>query len=109
MLVEVAVAFLLIFTASSLLYTVGRRTSFKSKRNVDGESAYACGERIIPQALTINISLYKYITYFVAIDSSVLLLAFASSGLYGGNALLLAIYIAIVATASLMLVKGRDH
>jgi NADH:ubiquinone oxidoreductase subunit 3 (subunit A) len=88
---------------------VGRRTSFKSKHSVDGQLTYACGEKTTPQRLTINISLYKYLTYFVAIDSSVLLLAFASSGLYGGNALLLAIYISIVATASFMLVKGRDH
>jgi hypothetical protein len=61
-LVEVAVAFVLIFTASSLLYMVGRRTSFKSKHSVDGQLTYACGEKTTPQRLTINISLYKYLS-----------------------------------------------
>ena len=109
MLAEVAVAFVLIFTASSILYLVGRRISFKSKRDKDEQSAYACGEKIAPQKFMINVSSYKYLTYFVAIDSSVLLLAFASLGLNGGNTLLLAIYTSIIATASFMLVKGRDH
>lgn len=109
MLAEFAVAFVLILMASSLVYLLGRRASSKSEHTENSQSTYACGEKATSKRLTINVSLYKYLIYFITIDSSVLLLAFASPGFYSGNAILLTIYLLIIATSSLMLVKGRDH
>ncbi len=108
MLAEIAVAFILVFSASSLVYLLGGKSA-KSKLSENGQSTYACGERAVLRRLTINVSLYKYLVYFVIMDSSVLLVAFASPGLYAGNAMVLALYLLIVAGSGLVLVRGRDH
>jgi NADH:ubiquinone oxidoreductase subunit 3 (subunit A) len=106
---EFSVAFVLVFAASLLVYMSGNRLAPKSIQTENGRSTYTCGEKATPQKLIINVSLYKYLIYFVIIDSSVLLLAFASPGLYAANLLLLMIYLLIIATSGLILMKGRDH
>jgi NADH:ubiquinone oxidoreductase subunit 3 (subunit A) len=106
MLVESAIAFMLILAAASLIYALGRRASPKPVQSENERSEYACGERAPLQRLKINISLYKYLIYFVIFDSSVLLLAFAALLGQGTNIPLLILYLFIMLASSLLLVEG---
>jgi len=105
---EFVIAFTLVFLASLLIYVLGRRFSPKPSQQKQGRSSYACGEKAFPQVLRINVSLYKYLIFFVVLDSSVLLVAFASlaSGLISVLAVLL--YLATVLVAGLLLIGGGE-
>jgi NADH:ubiquinone oxidoreductase subunit 3 (subunit A) len=108
-LVESAIAFILIVVAASLVYALGRRAAPKPVQSENERSEYACGERAPLQRLRINISLYKYLIYFVIFDSSVLLLAFAALLGQGTNIPLLILYLFIMLASSLLLAEGgRD-
>ncbi|MGC8998399.1 MAG: NADH-quinone oxidoreductase subunit A [Candidatus Bathyarchaeia archaeon] len=109
MIVELGVAFVLILAASCIIYLLGRLFSAKSMRNGDGKSAYACGEKADFRGLKINISYYRYLIYFVILDSSVLLAAFASMALRLSNVLFLILYLLIVFISGLLLLEGGDH
>ena len=67
---------------------------------------YACGENAPLQKLKVNVSLYKFLIYFVIFDSSVLLLAFASLMVQGTNILLLILYLFMMLASSLILLEG---
>ena len=67
---------------------------------------YACGENAPLQKLRVNVSLYKFLIYFVIFDSSVLLLAFASLMVQGTNTLLLILYLFMMLASSLILLEG---
>jgi NADH:ubiquinone oxidoreductase subunit 3 (subunit A) len=108
MLDDVALAFVLVFGISSLIYIVGRRLSPKSDRNENAQSSYACGERPASSKARISVSLYKYLIYFVVVDSSVILIAFASLALRAANALVYVLYLGIVLVSGLLLVRGGD-
>jgi NADH:ubiquinone oxidoreductase subunit 3 (subunit A) len=105
-LVESAIAFTLIITAASLIYALGRHASPKPAQSENERSEYACGEKAPLQRLRINLSLYKYLIYFMIFDSSVLLLAFAALLGQGTNVTLLILYLFIMFTASLLLLEG---
>jgi NADH:ubiquinone oxidoreductase subunit 3 (subunit A) len=105
-LVESLIAFLLIIAASLLVYALGRRASPKPAQSENELSTYACGEKAPLQNLRINISLYKYLIYFVIFDSSVLLLAFAALLSQGTNVTLLIIYLFMMFASSLLLIEG---
>lgn len=110
MIVEAPLAFLLIFISTYAIYTFGKRAAPKTTLSENEQSAYACGEKVAFRGVKINVSLYKYLIYFVIFDSSVLVLAFASFSLAGTtnplNPLLLILYLGIILAAGLVLVEG---
>jgi NADH:ubiquinone oxidoreductase subunit 3 (subunit A) len=107
MIVEAAlIAFFLIFVATLAIYAIGKRSAPKTTMSENEQAAYACGEKVIFQGLKINVSLYKYLIYFVVFDSSVLVLAFAAFALASTNWLLLILYLGIILAAGLVLLEG---
>lgn len=106
---EFVTALILIFAASSLIYLFGRWLSPKSIRSENGQSTYACGEKAVFPKLKINVSLYKYLIYFVILDSSVLLVAFASLALRTANILLFMFYLFIMLVSCFLLLGGGDQ
>ena len=89
MLVEALIAFVLIFVSTFVIYSLGKRSAPKTTISENEQASYACGEKASFHGLKVNVSLYKYLIYFVIFDSSVLLLAFASFSLAGTNPLYL--------------------
>jgi NADH:ubiquinone oxidoreductase subunit 3 (subunit A) len=106
MIVEALIAFTLIFISTFVIYTLGKRSAPKTTISENEQSSYACGEKASFHGLKVNVSLYKYLIYFVIFDSSVLLLAFASFSIAGTNPLLLIIYLGILLAAGLVLLEG---
>lgn len=106
MIVEAFIAFVLIFISTLALYTIGKRSAPKTAISENEQAAYACGEKVTFQGLKINVSLYKYLIYFVIFDSSVLVLAFAAIAIAATNPLLLIIYLGIILAAGLVLLDG---
>jgi NADH:ubiquinone oxidoreductase subunit 3 (subunit A) len=109
MIVELGVAFILILAASCIIYLLGRLLSAKPVRNRVGKSAYACGEKADFSKLRISISHYMYLIYFVILDSSLLLAAFASMALRLSNISFFILYLLIVFISGLLLLEGGDH
>ncbi len=92
MLIGAIIAFILIFISTYAIYAIGRHSAPKTKHGENEEMGYACGEKVFFRNPKINVSLYKYIIYFVFFDSAVLLLAFASIAIAGLNPILLVLY-----------------
>ena len=109
MFVEATLAFVLIVATSSIIYLLGRRVSPKPAQSEGEQAAYACGEKASFRDLKINVSLYKYLIYFVILDSSVLLVAFASFAGHAINTSLLVLYLLMMlASGALLFDGGRD-
>ena len=106
MLVEALIAFVLIFVSTCLIYVVGRRSAPKTTVSENEQASYACGEKVSYPGLRVNISLYKYLIYFVIFDACVLLVAFGSFSLAGTNPLFLILYLGIILAAGFVLVDG---
>lgn len=106
MIVEALVAFVLIFIATFAIYIIGKKSAPKTNINENEQAAYACGEKVCFQGLKINVSLYKYLIYFVIFDASVLVLAYAAFALSAANPLLLILYLGILLAAGVVLVEG---
>jgi NADH:ubiquinone oxidoreductase subunit 3 (subunit A) len=106
MIIEAFIAFVLIFISTVVIYTLGKRSAPKTTMSENEQAAYACGEKVIFHGVKINVSLYKYLIYFVIFDSAVLVLAFASFALAGTNPLLLILYLGIILAAGLVIVEG---
>jgi len=104
---EAAIAFVLIFICTYAIYAFGKRSAPKTTVSESGQASYACGERATFHGLKINVSLYKYLIYFVIFDSAVLVLAFAAFNL-GTSALYLFLYLGIILAAGLVLLEGGD-
>lgn len=109
MLGEFVAAFVLIFAASSVIYLFGRWLSLKHVQSENGRSTYACGEKAAFPKLKINVSLYRYLIYFVILDSSVLLVAFASLAIRTANMLVFMFYLLIVLVSGFLLLGGGDQ
>jgi NADH:ubiquinone oxidoreductase subunit 3 (subunit A) len=105
MLVEALIAFILIFISTFAIYTLGKRSAPKTTISENEQASYACGEKVSFHGLKVNVSLYKYLIYFVIFDSSVLLLAFAFT-IAGTNPLFLILYLGILLAAGLVLLEG---
>jgi NADH:ubiquinone oxidoreductase subunit 3 (subunit A) len=105
MIIEALIAFVLIFVSVLLIYVIGKRAAPKTTISENEQDAYACGEKVSTQGLKINVSLYKYLIYFVIFDSSVLVLAFASLAM-GANPLMLILYLGIILAAGVVLLDG---
>ena len=108
MLVESIVAFVLILLATSVVYALGRRASPKPVQSEDERSTYACGEKVVFQGLKVNISLYKFLIYFVIFDSAVLLLAFAALMAPGTSTVLIILYLFMMLASTLVLFEGGE-
>lgn len=107
MLLEALIAFVLIFISTYAIYTIGKRSAPKTTISENEQSSYACGEKATFHGLKINVSLYKYLIYFVIFDSAVLVLAFAYSFVLAGtNPLYLIVYLGIILAAGLVLLEG---
>lgn len=106
MLIGAIIAFVLIFISTYAIYAIGRRSAPKTKHGENEEMGYACGEKVFFRNPKINISLYKYIIYFVIFDSAVLLLAFASVAIAGVNPILLVLYLGIILASGFVLLEG---
>ncbi len=106
MIVEALVAFVLIFFATLAIYYIGKRSAPKTVISENEQAAYACGEKVTFQGLKINVSLYKYLIYFVIFDASVLVLAFAAFAISATNPLLLILYLGIILAAGVVLLEG---
>lgn len=106
MIIEAIIAFILIFISTIAIYTLGKRSAPKTTVSENEQSSYACGEKASFPGIKINVSLYKYLIYFVIFDSAVLLLAFASIAIAGTNPFLLILYLGIVLAAGLVLLEG---
>jgi len=106
LLVESAIAFILIVAAAAFVYALGRRAAPKTVQTVGERSVYACGEKVAYPKLKVNVSLYKYLIYFVILDSSVLLIAFASFMGQGINVPLILLYLFMMLASSLLLFEG---
>ncbi len=106
LLVESAIAFLLIVAASSVVYLLGRRAAPKTNQTEGERSVYACGEKVVYPKMKLNVSLYKYLIYFVIIDSAVLLIAYASFTGQVMNTPLLMLYLFMMLVSSLILFEG---
>ncbi len=106
MLVESAIAFALIFAAASFIYILGRRAAPKSVQTEEAKAVYACGEKASYPKLKVNVSLYKYLIFFVILDSSVLLLAFTSFRSQNINIPLILVYLLMMLASSAILLDG---
>jgi len=109
-IIESIVAFVLILTAGYVVYFLGRRAAPKPVQSDAERSSYACGEKVTFPKLRINVALYKYLIYFVVLDSSVLLLAFGSFMGAGVNVPLILVYLFMMLAAGLLLLDsgGKD-
>jgi NADH:ubiquinone oxidoreductase subunit 3 (subunit A) len=105
MIEEALIAFVLIFISTYAIYAIGRRSAPKTVISENEQAAYACGEKVTFRTIRINVSLYKYLIYFVVFDTSVLVLAFASFAI-AANPLLLILYLGIILAAGWALVEG---
>ncbi len=107
MIVEALIAFVLIFVSTLAIYYIGRKSAPKTTISENEQDSYACGEKVsFSSGLKINVSLYKYLIYFVVFDASVLVLAFASLTLVNINPLFLIVYLGIILAAGYILFEG---
>jgi NADH:ubiquinone oxidoreductase subunit 3 (subunit A) len=107
MLTEALIAFMLIFISTLVIYTLGKKAASKTTISEGKQALYACGEKTSFPDLKVNLSLHKYLIYFVIFDSSILLLAFASFSIVETNPLIMILYLGIILAASLVLLE-RD-
>ena len=106
MLVESLVAFLIILILASLIYLSSRLLTQKSPASEEKNAMYACGEKVFTQRLLVNVTLYKYLIFFVIIDSPAMILAFAALALEMISPFALLIYLGIILAADLLLLGG---
>ena len=106
MLVESLFAFLIILIFASIIYFSSSLLTQKTPANKEKNAMYACGEKVDTKRLQVNVSLYKYLIFFVIIDSPALILAFAALALEMINPFSLLIYLGIILAADLLLLGG---
>jgi len=102
------VAFTAVLMSSIGIYLLSKLKSARAPRNREKVSMYACGEKIRSGRVLINITLYKYLVYFIILDSSVLMMAFASLVTNPASLLPLMIYLSTVLAAVLLLAFGGE-
>ncbi len=107
-LAESAMAFILILVTASLIYALGRRAAPKPIQNETKRSGYACGEKATFHRFKVNVSLYKFLIYFVIFDSAIIVIAFASLMAQGKNVFLLILYLFLMLASGLILVEGDE-
>jgi NADH:ubiquinone oxidoreductase subunit 3 (subunit A) len=106
LIVESLIAFLIILIVSSLIYLCSRLLAQKTSASEEKSSMYACGEKVFSKRLLVNVTLYKYLIFFVIIDSPALIVAFAALALEMISPFILLIYLGIILVADLLLLGG---
>jgi NADH:ubiquinone oxidoreductase subunit 3 (subunit A) len=106
LIIESLIAFLIILIVSSLIYLCSRLITPKTPASEEKSSMYACGEKVFSKRLLVNVTLYKYLIFFVIIDSPALILAFAALALEMISPFILLIYLGIIFAADLLLLGG---
>jgi NADH:ubiquinone oxidoreductase subunit 3 (subunit A) len=106
LLIAAVIAFILIFISAYAIFSICRHLAPKTKPGVNHEMGYACGEKVVFSSPKINISLYRYLIYFVIFDSAILLLAFASIAVASINPLLIVLYLGIIFVSGFILLDG---
>jgi NADH:ubiquinone oxidoreductase subunit 3 (subunit A) len=106
LIVESLIAFLIILIVSSLIYLCSRLLTQKTPASEEKSSMYACGEKVFSKRLLVNVTLYKYLIFFVIIDSPALILAFAALALEMISPFIMLIYLGIILAADLLLLGG---
>ena len=101
-MIETIIAFFLVLFCSLITYVLTGRLVQKSS-NKEKNSMYACGEKVFPTKLLVNVTLYKYLIFFVILDSPALILAFGALALEVINPFSLLIYLGIILAADLLL------
>ena len=108
MLIESLVAFVIILALASLIYLASKVLSPKSTESTEKDEMYACGEKVASTRLLVNVTLYKYLIFFVIIDSPALILAFAALALEMINPVTLLIYLGMILAADFLLLGGSQ-
>ena len=108
MLIESLIAFLIILALATLIYLGSKVLIPKSSESKDKTEMYACGEKVNSTRLLVNVTLYKYLIFFVIIDSPALILAFAALALEMINPVTLLIYLGMILAADLLLLGGTE-
>ena len=106
LLTTALIAFILIFLSACAIYAIGRHLAPKTKHGTNHDMGYACGEKVVFNSPKINISLYRYLIYFVIFDSAILLLAFVSIVIASINPVLLVLYLGILLASGFILLDG---
>jgi NADH:ubiquinone oxidoreductase subunit 3 (subunit A) len=73
-----------------------------------GRTQYACGEKPLKTPQRIQASLYKYILYFLIVDSSLLILAYATLDVVTLNPIPLVVYLSTILVSVLLFLDGGD-
>lgn len=107
MLTRLLISFILILAVSFSIYFLASKRAPKSKRNPQHISMYACGEKVLFRRPIINVTFYRYIAYFLILDSSVIIAAFASLSLNAAILPYLVIYLCAV-LAAVLLITAED-
>jgi len=105
---EPLLAFLIIIAIAVLIYLLTGCLSPKTSISKEKNLMYACGEKINPTKLLVNVTLFRYLIYFVIIDSPALILAFAAISLEMISPIHLLIYLALVLVADFLLLGGHE-
>ena len=90
------------------MYLLGRLKAPRLPAKRHKVSMYACGEKARSGRLVINVPLYKYLVYFIILDSSALMIAFASLSVSSTSLLSLMIYLSTILAATLLLALGGE-
>lgn len=102
-MIELLIAFFLVLFCSLIMYILPGRLIQKPIRNNLKSKMYSCGENVIPKKLSVNVSLYKYLIFFVILDSPSFIIAFGSLALDVINPFNLLIYLCIIFAADILL------
>jgi len=108
MMFEPLLAFSIILAIATLIYFLAGRLSPKTSISEGKNLMYACGEKVNPTRLLVNVTLFRYLIYFVIIDSPALILAFAAISLEMISPIHLLIYLALVLVADFLLLGGHE-
>jgi len=108
MILEAIVAFILVLISTLVIFFIGKSSAPKTVIGENEQASYACGEKVHFHGLKINVSLYKYLIFFVIFDTSILVLAFASLSIISINPLIMILYIGVILAAGLVLFQGGE-
>jgi hypothetical protein len=88
---------------------LGNRLAPKTTGREQGRVQYACGEKPFRFGQRMQASLYRYLIYFLVIDSSLLIIAFAVFDFAFLDPLPLFIYLSTLLVSVFLLLDGGEH
>lgn len=108
-IVEYILAFCLILGASTLMLYFGNRLAPETSDREQGKVQYACGEKPFKFSQRLQVSLYKYLVYFLIIDSSLLIIAFAVFDFAFLDPIPLLVYLSALLVSVFLLLDGGEE